>query len=143
MPLAINNLQSRVIALFHYALASKGILFLGSSESVGEFVELYQRKDNLQVGKLATLARFLSKSSVIDAQGSASGGVRKNALKPSLRELTEQALVDLLAPVVALANSQGDILYLHGRSGLFLEPSRTQRLPKDGRPPNAKIELHD
>jgi two-component system, chemotaxis family, CheB/CheR fusion protein len=127
------DLQSKVIALFHYALTLKGILFLGSSESVGEFADLYavldrkakiyQRRDDLQAGKRAALARFLPKASAINASASVSGSVRKSAAKLSLREVTEQALVNLVAPVAVLVNSQGDILYLHGRSGLFLEPA--------------------
>ena len=38
-----------------------------------------------------------------------------------LRELTEQALLTYLSPSAALVNEQGDILYLHGRTGMFLE----------------------
>ena len=40
-----------------------------------------------------------------------------------LRELTERALLQQYAPVGALVNSSGDILYLHGRTGLYLEPA--------------------
>ena len=43
--------------------------------------------------------------------------------KPALRELTEQALLQQLALAGALVTDQGDILYLHGRTGLFLEPA--------------------
>ena len=41
----------------------------------------------------------------------------------SLRELTEQTLLTQLAPAAALVNGHGDILYLHGRTGMFLEPA--------------------
>ena len=40
----------------------------------------------------------------------------------SLRELAERALLSR-APVAALVSEQGDILYLHGQTGKFLEPS--------------------
>ena len=43
--------------------------------------------------------------------------------KQRLRELTERALLQQLAPVAALVNGLGDILYLHGRTGLYLEPA--------------------
>ncbi|MEI6308746.1 MAG: PAS domain-containing protein, partial [bacterium] len=43
--------------------------------------------------------------------------------KPLLRELTEQTLLQQLAPGGALVNGQGDILYLHGRTGMYLEPT--------------------
>jgi two-component system, chemotaxis family, CheB/CheR fusion protein len=41
--------------------------------------------------------------------------------KPPLRKLTEQTLLDAYTPVAVLVNSQGDILYIHGRSGRYLE----------------------
>jgi two-component system CheB/CheR fusion protein len=41
----------------------------------------------------------------------------------SLRQLTEQALLQQVVAMGALVNAQGDILYLHGRAGMFLEPA--------------------
>jgi two-component system CheB/CheR fusion protein len=41
--------------------------------------------------------------------------------KLPLRELTEQALLKQLAPDGALVNQKGDILYLHGHTGQYLE----------------------
>ena len=40
-----------------------------------------------------------------------------------LRELTEQALVLELSPVGALVNDHGDILYIHGHTGMYLQPA--------------------
>ncbi|MGE4073015.1 MAG: hypothetical protein AB7E72_17750 [Lysobacterales bacterium] len=40
-----------------------------------------------------------------------------------MRGLIEQALLRQLAPISALVNDQGNILYLHGRTGLYLEPA--------------------
>jgi two-component system CheB/CheR fusion protein len=42
--------------------------------------------------------------------------------KTPLRELTEQALLKQVIPAGALVNGHGDILYLHGRTGKYLEP---------------------
>jgi len=41
--------------------------------------------------------------------------------KLTLRELTERTLLQLAAPTGALVNDRGDILYLHGRTGMYLE----------------------
>ena len=40
-----------------------------------------------------------------------------------MRELTEQTLLQKVAPVAVLVNAQGDIFYLHGRTGMYLEPA--------------------
>ncbi len=42
--------------------------------------------------------------------------------KQSLRELTEQAILQQFNPVAALVGPKGEILYLHKRSGCYLEP---------------------
>jgi two-component system CheB/CheR fusion protein len=43
--------------------------------------------------------------------------------KLSLRELTERTLLQHATQTGALVNSHGDILYLHGRTGMYLEPT--------------------
>lgn len=42
-------------------------------------------------------------------------------VKKTLREITEHALLDLLAPVAVLVNASGNALYIHGHTGLYLE----------------------
>ena len=39
------KLQKKIIPLFHYSLLPNGILFLGSSETIGEFVDLFSIVD--------------------------------------------------------------------------------------------------
>ena len=124
-----SELQRKLIALFHYALNPGGLLFLGTSESVGESgdlfgvldrkAKLYQRKDAIHGARHATMDRLLLP--VIKGGAAHPRSVRAPSAKQSLRELTEQALLQQLAPVAALVNGQGDILYLHGRTGLYLE----------------------
>lgn len=133
-----SELQKKVIALFHYALNPDGLLFLGTSETVGELgilfgsldrkAKIFQRKEDFQGAKRAALTRFLPStrahdnlpvSATIDPIGTTSVAVPKL----SLRELTEQTLLQCVDPACALVNANGDILYLHGRTGMFLEPS--------------------
>ena len=131
-----SDLQKKLIALFHYALLPGGMLFLGTSETVGEFSNLfavldrkskvYQRKEDYQGAKRAALDRFLAQSPVTvvkDPGPRTSSGKVTSPLKLSMRELTERALLDQVVPVGALVNGQGDILYLHGRTGMYLEPA--------------------
>ena len=134
------DLQKKLISLFHYALVPGGMLFLGTSETVGELADLfavvdrkakmYRRKEDFQGARRAALGRFLAHAPSTLASDATPElalkvGAGKNAgsLKLSLRELTEQTLLHQVAPVAALVNGQGDIFYLHGRTGLYLEPA--------------------
>lgn len=125
--------QRRLITLFHYALRQGGVLFLGASESVGDLVDLYsvldaksklfQRKEDFQGPQRAALGRFLQPVSTDLAHAALPQATAKTAVsvKLPLRELTEQALLRQLVPAGALVNDKGDILYLHGRTGMYLE----------------------
>ncbi len=125
--------QRRLITLFHYALRQGGVLFLGASESVGDLGDLYsvldaksklfQRKEDFQGPQRAALGRFLQPMSTELAHTALPQAAAKAAvsMKLPLRELTEQALLRQLVPAGALVNDKGDILYLHGRTGMYLE----------------------
>ena len=125
------ELQGRLMPLFHYALNPQGVLFLGASEGVGDFQnlfsvldrksKLYQRKPSLAVAFRSPSSRFLP---TLAGSGAPVPPVStKSNLSTSLplRELTEQALLAHVAPVGALVNARGDILYLYGRTGQYLE----------------------
>lgn len=127
------DLQKKSIAMFHYALNPGGMLFLGTSETVGEFGDLfatlerksklYQRKEDFQGAQRAALGRFLSSPGRKELEPAAVSGGAGQVAKLSFRELTEQTLLRQIDKVGALVNAQGDVLFLHGRSGLYLEPT--------------------
>jgi len=125
-----SELQRKLIPLFHYALNPGGLLLLGSSETVGDFAELfvpverkaklYQWQGDSRSIRQAPFGRFLPRASE-PTVGSSQARPSSRASGPSLRDLTERALLSR-APVGALVNEQGDLLYLHGLAGKFLEP---------------------
>ena len=43
--------------------------------------------------------------------------------KIAIREVTERALLSQFEPAAAMVTGHGDILYLHGRTGMYLEPT--------------------
>ena len=127
------DLQKKLIPLFHYALRPGGFLVLGTSETVGDFgdlfsglgrkLKLFQRRDDLHGTARAALDRLLEPMTGIKAPLPPSAAKSAGPGKLPLRELTEQALLQQLALAGALVNVQGDILYLHGRTGMYLEPA--------------------
>ncbi len=126
-------LQKKLIPLFHYALSPGGFLFLSTSETVGEFSDLfvaldrkskvYQRREGLNGVQRAGPDRFLPPHDGDEGGAPAGPGGRAVPERLPLRELTEQALLEQIAPAGALVNGQGDIFYLHGRTGKYLEPA--------------------
>ena len=127
------DLQRKLIPLFHYALNPGGFLFLGTSETVGDFgdlfttidrkLKLYQRKDTLHDRHHVAMGRFLPPRPTIETPYPRSAIKEIDTAKLPLRELTEQALLKQFAPAGVLVNARGDILYFHGRTGQYLEPS--------------------
>jgi two-component system, chemotaxis family, CheB/CheR fusion protein len=129
--------QKRLVPLFHYALKPEGFLLLGTSEGVGEFdnlfnvldrkAKLYRRKEHMHGLHRMSMGRFVPhQTGTTEAvQFPAKQGIAKLSTTgtKSLREITEQALLDQVIAAGVLVNHHGDILYLHGRSGMFLEPS--------------------
>ena len=156
------ELQKRLIPLFHYALKPGGRLFLGTSEGIGEFgdlfavldrkAKLYQRKPDFAGAQRALQVRAVSPMAAPTPAGAALPrfhGKPALAEKLPLRELTEQALLRQIAPAGALVNAGGDILYLHGRTGLFLEPAPGEagvnnivKMAREGLRPGLAAALH-
>ena len=129
-----SDLQKKLIPLFHYALNPKGILFLGSSETVGEFeylfealdrkLKFYRRKQDLVGVRRSVhtqlMPQALRTQAIIDDKKSRT----PPGVKYSLREITEQAVLRESSLAGVLVNERGDILYVHGRTGKYLEQSQ-------------------
>jgi len=124
----IPELQKKLLPLFHYSLNPGGLLFLGSAETIGTFTDLFAPLD----GKSRLYRRL---ESALGAEAvefptsfvSALPGAppKPKALKPeaNLQSLADQLLLQQYSPAAALVNDKGDILYISGRTGKYLEPA--------------------
>lgn len=125
-----SDLQKKLIPIFHYALKPQGKLFLGSAESVGEFSDLFltvdrkfkvfQKKDFIYTIQHPGIAKFFN-SPLDDSNFSRSRVTKSLDAQTPLREMIENTLLRKYAPSSVLVNEHGDILYLHGKTGQFLE----------------------
>ena len=143
-----HELQKKVLHLFHYALNHSGFLFLGNSETIGEFGDyfdtvdrkwrLYQSRGIMALHSvpknfLSPLIKTCSQNKPILKEG-----------KNSLGELVEKVLLQHYSPACVVTDSNGDILYIHGRTGKYLEPAQGEgslnilRMARDG----LKMELN-
>jgi len=126
------ELQRKLMPLFHYSLNPRGFLFLGTSESVGEYADLfatlerksrvYQRKEDVGGVDRPDVGKFLPPLTQ-DRHTPRPAGKTLGDSKLLLRELIERVLLQQYAPAGALVTERGEILYLHGRTGPYLEPA--------------------
>jgi two-component system CheB/CheR fusion protein len=126
------ELQKKLIPIFHYALKPGGFLFLGPSETTGEFEnifdtldrksKLYQSKKDVNSRHLLPIGTFIPPR-LESGETSRPSGKAPVEIKPKMRELTEQTMLQYYSPVGVLVNQRGDILYIHGRTGMYLEPT--------------------
>ena len=123
------ELQNILLPVFHYALHNKGILLLGSAETIGGFNQLFapienklrifQRLDSPTPPTMLTLSpkfAVASKLSPIEK-------TKTMASPANLQQLVDQLLLKNYTPAAVLINIDGDILYVNGSTGKYLEPA--------------------
>jgi two-component system CheB/CheR fusion protein len=120
--------QKKLMPLFHYSLNSGGILFLGSAETVGSATNLFAPLS----GKSRLFRRPESavRTDPVEFPSAFSAGppvisAKSLELKPvgSLQTLADQLILQRYAPPAVLTNDKGDICYISGRTGKYLEPA--------------------
>ncbi|MEW6600651.1 MAG: chemotaxis protein CheB [Nitrospirota bacterium] len=135
-----NELQKKLIPLFHYSLKPEGILLLGSSETIGQFSDLFAAFDSK--------SKFFKPKSVPPQHPVALGypgifpdrpgkpGMPVDTDKTpdiSIGDLTEKILLKTYGPPCVIINEHGNILYFHGKTGKYLEPA----------PGKANLNIHE
>lgn len=151
------ELQNRLLPMFHYALKSSGVLFLSSSESVGNYTELFtplSRKWKLyQVNSSAVSSRTLMTDN-LNWENKPSPKVTEALLKLSpqivnFTELCKRALLQFYAPASVLTDLQGNILYVHGETGKYLRPAPGHaslsiiEMAREGLPLELRMAIHN
>lgn len=126
------ELQAKMIRLFGYCLNPHGILFLGDSEGIGSFTNLF-----VPMGVKAHLFQRIDPSAssppllVADeiARWREEGGPSlprfwpEEKLGENLGTLTEKLILQTYAPPAVLINASGDLLYVSGNVDAYLEPA--------------------
>jgi len=125
------ELQRKLLPMFHYTLNPGGILFLGSSETIGNYHELFAAVDN----KWKIFRRKETRSGAVTYVDFPSSLLPRRAGKPAavhkpevhadvpFADVSRHILLERFAPPSVLVNESGDILYIQGRTGKYLEPA--------------------
>lgn len=123
-------LQKRIIPLFHYVLNQDGILFLGSSETIGGFSDLFSTvnlkwKIYLRAGSEPPKGFHYPGLPLVEAMAESHRGYdRKIEKSTDIRELAEKLIIKSFAPPFVLINERYDILYFHGDTDKYLVPPK-------------------
>lgn len=126
------ELQKKLIPLFHYALNPGGVLFLGSAETVGVYASLFGPIDGKS--RLYRRLEVTVGTPPIELPPGFTGPMAGTGLEaepneplkappPNLPLLADRVIVQRFAPAAILTNDKGDILYISGRTGKYLEPA--------------------
>jgi len=123
------ELQKRLMTLFHYSLNPGGIMLLGSAENESSgngFFTLMDSKLKFfrrsELPRLPELSNFPSsfsqqKITLIEAQQKPMKEIE------NIQTLADRLLLQRFSPASVLINDQGDILYITGKTGKYLEPA--------------------
>jgi two-component system CheB/CheR fusion protein len=123
--------QKKILSSFNYALKAGGILFLGPSESIGDFVESFATLDakwkiykSKKVGYQPPVdfARFpyaklppdYTEVEDLEIIGKIDANITKNV---------EKLLIEKYAPPTIIVDKDGKIIFIHGKVGKYLEPA--------------------
>jgi len=122
-------LQKRLLPIFHYALKGNGYLMLGTSESIGEFTDLFgvvSRKDKIYAKKAALVTRQMDFRLAVDETEKAAAGRKGDGIAVSpgtVQREAEQILLSRFAPPGVVVNNQMEILQFRGQTGPYLAPA--------------------
>ena len=120
-------LQNKIITVFNYSLKPNGILMLGTSESLGNHEDWFLKID----GKMKIFKRTSNILSPRHIDYPSSLYTNKQMANENKLTFTgvnrfqldfEQILLKQFSPISVLINKVGDILYITGRTGQYLEP---------------------
>jgi two-component system CheB/CheR fusion protein len=132
--------QQLLLSNFHYGLRRGGLLFLGSSESLGESKDLFEPIDAKH--------RILRRRETYKPIHPALHAPRERAERaeptgtaaetqqhpPHLGRRMEQLLLEKFVPCSVAVDQEGTVVYLHGRAGAYFEPEQ-------GEPRNNVVEM--
>lgn len=127
-----NNLQKKMISMFHYALNNTGYLILGKSETVGNSANLFTQLDKkikIYVKKNETSSKALFDMSYQLPEGNKAAATRQTpAQKAKTDENDLERAVDIqllkrFTPASVVIDRDMDIVLFRGSTGLFLEPT--------------------
>jgi two-component system CheB/CheR fusion protein len=122
------ELQKKLMLLFHYSLKPGGLLMLGSAESVGGFTDLFtplEGRARLFQRSGSSLRPFELEFPIRNFPTNTESPMnpKPKAAAANLQDLADQLLLQQFSPAAVLVTGAGDVVYISGRTGKYLEPA--------------------
>lgn len=122
------NLQRKILGLFRFCLKPNGYLILGTAETLGNQSIFFKTLDAKL--KIFEKNQVSIKNEAIDFPTSFKSDKYTNfdmaktkESEPNIQSLTNTILLQEYSPASVLTNEKGDILYITGKTGKYLEPA--------------------
>ncbi len=124
-----STLQKKLFPLFYYSLNPRGFLFLGSSESIGNFTDLFAPRDpkwKIFERRDTSIARrdvIEFPISPIPIEPRIKGEREEQKYTEfNIADAAQKFIIQQIVPPLVVVNDRGDILYTTRRTGKYLEP---------------------
>ncbi|CAN5894015.1 chemotaxis protein CheB [soil metagenome] len=127
------DLQRKLLPLFHYSLEPEGLLMLGTAETVGassDYFEpaagkskLFRRIESFRRSGFVAFPAAFDRQRRTHAMAKVTPTDTQGAAKPNLQSLADHLLLQRYAPAAVLVTHEGDVLYISGKTGRYLEPA--------------------
>jgi two-component system CheB/CheR fusion protein len=121
------DLQKKLLPLFHFTLNMGGYLFLGTSESIDGFTDLFAAVDTKWkiYQRRGPVVQYLRDYPPIDFVSAGQGAAIPDpvpARELNLRDIIQKVILSEYSPPSVLINSKFDILFFQGDTSRFLTP---------------------
>jgi two-component system CheB/CheR fusion protein len=129
------ELQKSLLPVFHYALNTRGLLFLGPSENMAGAQDLFQPLDvkwkiSRRTSRPASLPHLIKFPFSLARHTAAppttaymSASASNHRQSSTFAALIQKKLLQAYAPPAVVIDGKGEILYVNGRTGKYLEPA--------------------
>ncbi|GET34521.1 chemotaxis protein CheR [Prolixibacter bellariivorans] len=122
-----SDLQKKLLVLFNYSLNIGGFMVLGTAESLGAHLDgfhevnpklkIFKRTPTVLSPELVDFpSSFYRPKTIIPEKTT-------TKIVENIQSLADQFIIQNYAPASVLVNMNGDILYITGRTGKYLEPA--------------------
>jgi two-component system CheB/CheR fusion protein len=122
------ELQEKLLGLFYYSINPEGIMLLGSSETlrtqshlftpVDDKLKIYKRSLTTLIPELFDFPASFSRTKPTNIENQIPA---KSTL--NIQTLADQMMLQHFSSAGVLVNENGDIIYISGRTGKYLEPA--------------------